>query len=187
MLTSINKINKSIIINSISKNVNNIASYSTAPKQQKKSRRNKGEEEEGGNDNISKYDIKVSKGSYQKIISGFTQKFRRPDQINTKRSEEEVKLRKIIYEYEKYSKDISKRRDQEEVEKLRYQFDAVMELPEDLRKIALLVDTRDEQPELIQFLTDTPPTKTNPKENIQLKKKDPTIKSSKKLFLNNSN
>ncbi|KAK5576541.1 hypothetical protein RB653_007685 [Dictyostelium firmibasis] len=133
----------------------------------------------------SKYDVKVSKASYQKIIQRFSTLFRRPDSIDLNRSDEEQELRKIIYNYNKYSEEIVVERDREEEEKLNHQWDAIMELPEDLRKIALLIQTDQEMP-LIPFLYDTPPTKVDPKKSVQLKKKDKSLKPSQRELLTNS-
>ncbi|KAN0055746.1 hypothetical protein ACTA71_011632 [Dictyostelium dimigraforme] len=143
------------------------------------------EDEERGADISSKYDVKVSKASYQKIIQRFQTLFRRPENVDKNESDEEKQLRKTIYNFTLYSNEIIKERDREEKAKLDYQWDAIMELPEDLRKIALLIETDQEMP-LIEFLYDTPPTKDDPKKSIQLKKKDKSIKPSERELLTNS-
>ncbi|KAM9991655.1 hypothetical protein ACTFIZ_005065 [Dictyostelium cf. discoideum] len=143
------------------------------------------EDEDIGVDQSEKYDIKVSKTSYQKIIQRFQVLFKRPEIADKNESDEEKRLRLINYNYTQYSDQLKKEKEREEREKLDYQWEAVMELPEDLRKIALLVETDKEMP-LIPFLYDTPPTKGDPKKTIQLKKKDRNLKPSEREFLSNS-
>jgi len=127
---------------------------------------------------------KYSKQSATKVITRFSKIWRRPEHpsVITKRSEEEKQLREFIYKFNTYRKEVIARRDKEEEDKMNLQWEAIMELPEDLRKIALLVDTHDEQPALIPLLTLTPPTPFNPKKKMQFKKKDKSLKRSERLI-----
>ncbi|KAN0007416.1 hypothetical protein ACTFIV_001304 [Dictyostelium citrinum] len=161
-----------------------IAGYAAKVVKKGRSGKNTDEDEDRG-DLSSKYDIKVSKASYQKIIQRFQTLFKRPENVDKNEADEEKQLRANIYNFTLYSNELIKERENEEKDKLDYQWDAIMELPEDLRKIALLVETDQEMP-LIPFLYDTPPTKGDPKKQIQLKKKDKTIKPSQRELITNS-
>ncbi|KYQ90184.1 hypothetical protein DLAC_08782 [Tieghemostelium lacteum] len=126
---------------------------------------------------------KISKQSMTKIIQRFTKIYKKPEK-SAPQTEEEQKLRKFITGFNKYRQEIINRRDKESRDKLNLQWEAVMELPEDLRKIAMLIDTHDEQPALLQHLTWTPPTKGDPKQKIQMKKKDKSLKRSQRFIEN---
>ncbi|EGG22549.1 hypothetical protein DFA_04679 [Cavenderia fasciculata] len=114
---------------------------------------------------------KLSKGSLDKIKQRFTKIYKRPQPTTAKPSAEEQQLRDIIKSYAKYSQETAQKRDDEEKEKSHLQWEAIAELPEDLRKIALLVDTHDEAPMPIPTWTLTPPSK-DPQSKIVWKKKD---------------
>ncbi|GAM24160.1 hypothetical protein SAMD00019534_073350, partial [Acytostelium subglobosum LB1] len=127
----------------------------------------------------------ISKASMDKIKQRFTAAFKRPD--ITKQApptEEEEALRLSMYHYEQYRQKLLDKKDAEEKQKLHYQWEAVAELPEDLRKTAMLVDTHDDAPDWIPFWTTTPPSK-DPQSKIVYKKKEKPKKRSEELLTGN--
>ncbi|EFA79066.1 hypothetical protein PPL_08536 [Heterostelium album PN500] len=128
---------------------------------------------------------KISKTSMDKIKQRFTSTFKRPDlDKQPEQTEEEKELRLFIHQYDKYRKEIEKRRDDEEKYAMHYQWEAIAELPEDLRKTAMLVDTHDDAPDWIPFWTLTPPSE-DPASKMVMKKKVKAKKRSEELLTGN--
>eukprot|EP01133_Synstelium_polycarpum_P007209 gene7209-8373_t len=127
-------------------------------------------------------DSKVSKPSMDKIKQRFTKEYKRPDKATQgPQSEEEKTIRLFIHKFNEYRSEIQDKRDREEMEKSNYQWEAVAELPEDLRKIAMYVDTHEDMPDWIPMWTLTPPTE-NPTPKIVLKKKVQVTKRSEETL-----
>eukprot|EP01132_Coremiostelium_polycephalum_P010818 gene10818-13254_t len=139
-------------------------------------------EEDDDDDDSGVKASKISQASTTKIVQRFTKIWKRPEKI-AKITQEEKDLRKFMYDFEQYRQKIIDKKDKEELDKLLLQWEAVAELPEDLRRIAMLVDTLDPQPGYFPYLTKTPPTPYDPKDRIVLKKKDPKVKRSESLII----